>query len=53
MIVTSLPNRLKIDANSQPMTPPPRMTRRAGTSVWASSCSESTQRPESSPGMGG
>ncbi len=34
MIVTSEPNRLKIDANSQPMIPPPRMTRRFGTSVW-------------------
>ena len=32
-IVTSLPKRSKIDANSQPMMPPPRTTRRRGTSV--------------------
>ena len=31
MIVTSVPKRLKIDANSQPMIPPPRMTSRRGT----------------------
>ena len=53
MIVTSVPKRLKIDANSQPMIPPPRTTRRAGTSVWARSPVESTQRGESSPGIGG
>jgi hypothetical protein len=29
MIVTSVPKRLKIDANSQPMIPPPRTTSRA------------------------
>ena len=53
MIVTSLPNRWKIDANSQPMTPPPRMTSRRGISVWASSPSESTQRADSSPAISG
>ena len=31
MIVTSEPKRLKIDANSQPMIPPPRTTSRPGT----------------------
>ena len=45
--------RLKIDANSAPMIPPPRMTSRRGTSVWASSPVESTQRSLSSPGIGG
>ena len=53
MIVTSEPNRLKIDANSAPMIPPPRMTSRRGTSVWASSPVESTQRSLSRPGIGG
>ena len=53
MIVTSLPKRWKIDANSHPMIPPPRMTRRLGTSVCASSPSESTQRSDSSPWIGG
>jgi hypothetical protein len=52
-IVTSVPKRLKIDANSQPMIPPPRMTSRRGTSVWARSPVESTQRGESRPGIGG
>jgi hypothetical protein len=52
-IVTSVPNRSKMEANSQPMIPPPRTTRRFGTSVWASSPVESTQRAESSPGIGG
>ena len=42
MIVTSLPKRWKIDANSQPMMPPPSTTSRFGTSVCASSPSEST-----------
>ena len=50
MIVTSEPKRLKIDANSQPMIPPPRMTRRRGTSVCASRPVESTHRSDSSPG---
>ena len=52
-IVTSLPKRLKIEANSQPMMPPPRTTSRRGTSVWESSPVESTQRGESRPGIGG
>ena len=52
-IVTSLPNVLKIEANSQPMMPPPRMTSRRGTSVRASRPVESTQRSESRPGIGG
>ena len=52
-IVTSLPNVLKIDANSQPMIPPPRITSRLGTSVCASRPVESTQRSDSSPGIGG
>jgi hypothetical protein len=33
MIVTSLPKRWKIDANSHPIVPPPMITRRFGTSV--------------------
>ena len=53
MIVTSVSNRLKIEANSQPMIPPPRMTSLLGTSVCARSPVESTQRGESRPGMGG
>ena len=53
MIVTSVPKRSKIDANSQPMIPPPRTTSRSGTSVCASSPVESTQRGESSPSIGG
>src|SRR4051812_30756390 len=53
MIVTSEPKRRKIDANSQPMIPPPSTTRRLGTSVCASRPVESTQRGESSPSMGG
>ena len=53
MIVTSLPKRSKIDANSQPMMPPPRTTSRRGTSVCARSPVESTQRGESRPGIGG
>ena len=53
MIVTSVPKRLKIDANSQPMIPPPRMTSRRGTSVCARSPVESTQRGASMPGIGG
>ena len=52
-IVTWEPKREKIEANSQPITPPPRMTRRGGTSVCASNPVESTQRGESSPGIGG
>ena len=53
MIVTSEPKRRKIEANSQPMMPPPRTTSRRGTSVWASRPVESTQRAESSPSIGG
>ena len=53
MIVTSLPKRSKIEANSQPMIPPPRTTRRLGTSVWASRPVESTQRGELMPRIGG
>ena len=53
MIVTSVPKRRKIDANSQPMIPPPSTTSRFGTSVCASSPVESTQRSESSPSIGG
>ena len=52
-IVTSEPNRLKIDANSEPMMPPPRMTSRFGTSVCASRPVESTHRSDSRPGIGG
>ena len=52
-IVTSVPKRSKIDANSQPMIPPPRTTSRLGTSVCASRPVESTQRGESRPGIGG
>ena len=47
--VTSLPKRWKIDANSQPMMPPPSTTSRCGTSVCASRPVESTQRGESRP----
>ncbi len=53
MIVTSEPKRWKIEANSQPMIPPPRTTSRLGTSVWPRRPSESTQRGESSPSIGG
>src|SRR3982751_643990 len=53
MIVTSAPKRRKIEANSQPMIPPPSTTRRLGTSVWASRPVESTQRDESRPSIGG
>ena len=52
-IVTSLPKCAKIDANSQPMMPPPSTTSRRGTSVCESRPVESTQRGESSPGIGG
>ena len=52
-IVTSVPKRSKIDANSQPMIPPPRTTSRRGTSVCARRPVESTQRGESRPGIGG
>ena len=52
-IVTSEPKRLKIDANSEPMMPPPRITSRFGTSVCASRPVESTQRSDSRPGIGG
>ena len=45
-IVTSEPNRCRIDANSQPMTPPPRITSRRGTSVCASKPVESTHSDE-------
>ena len=53
MIVTSEPKRWKIEANSQPMMPPPRTTSRSGTSVAASRPVESTQRGESIPSIGG
>ena len=53
MMVTSEPKRLKIEANSQPMMPPPRTARRFGTCSCASSPVESTQRGESRPGIGG
>ena len=52
-IVTSVPKRWKMDANSQPMIPPPSTTSRRGTSVWARRPVESTQRGESRPGIGG
>ena len=42
-----------IEANSQPMIPPPSTTSRRGTSVCASRPVESTQRGESSPSIGG
>ena len=51
--VTSVPKRLKIEANSQPMIPPPRTTSRRGTSLCARRPVESTHRGESSPGIGG
>ena len=53
MIVTSVPKRRKIEANSQPMMPPPSTTSRRGTCVWASRPVESTQRAESRPSIGG
>ena len=53
MTVTSLPKRPKIEANSQPMIPPPSTTSRRGTSVCASRPVESTQRGESRPSIGG
>ncbi len=53
MIVTSLPKRAKIDANSQPMIPPPRITSRRGCCSCASRPVESTQRGESRPSIGG
>ena len=53
MIVTSAPKRRMIEANSQPMIPPPRTTSRFGTSVCASRPVESTQRGESMPSIGG
>ena len=52
-IVTSEPNCWKIEANSQPMIPPPSTTSRLGTVSWASSPVESTQSGESSPSIGG
>ena len=52
-IVTSVPKRLKIEANSQPMIPPPRITSLRGTSVCARSPVESTHRGASIPGIGG
>ena len=52
-IVTSEPKRWKIEANSQPMMPPPRTTRRPGTWVCARRPVESTQRGESIPSIGG
>ncbi len=52
-IVTSEPKRLKIEANSQPMMPPPRTRSRPGTDSCASSPVESTQRGESRPSIGG
>src|SRR3990170_4265067 len=53
MIVPLEPKRWKIEANSQPMIPPPRTASRPGTASWASSPVESTQRFESMPGTGG
>src|SRR3954447_2988891 len=53
MIVTSEPKRWKIDANSQPMIPPPRTASLRGTSDCASRRVESTQRSLSSPSIGG
>jgi hypothetical protein len=53
MTVTSEPKRRKIEANSQPMMPPPSTTSRRGTSVCASRPVESTHRGESSPSIGG
>src|ERR687892_390949 len=52
-IVTSEPNRSRMDANSHPMIPPPRMTMRLGTSCWASRPVESTHLSESMPSIGG
>ncbi len=52
-IVTSEPKWRKIDANSTPMTPPPRITRRRGTSPISSRLVESTQAGPSMPLTGG
>src|SRR2546430_752848 len=52
-IVTSVPRWLKIEANSQPITPPPRTTSRLGTSSTSSSPVESTQRGWSMPSIAG
>jgi hypothetical protein len=53
MIVTSEPKRLRIEANSHPMMPPPSTTSRRGTRSWASRAVESTQRGLSRPSIGG
>ena len=53
MIVTCDPKRSKIDANSQPMMPPPSTTSRPGTCSCASRPVESTQSSESRPSIGG
>ena len=50
-IVTSEPNDLKTEANSTPITPPPRTTTRGGTASRDSACSLVMMRPEiSRPG---
>ena len=52
-MVTSVPKWAKIDANSTPMTPPPRMASRFGTSPISSRPVESRQRGPSMPSTGG
>jgi len=53
MTVTSVPKRLKIDANSLPMIPPPRTTRRFAPSSVLRRPVESTHRGESRPSIRG
>ena len=50
-MVTSEPNDLNTEANSTPMTPPPRTTTRGGTKSMVRACSLVMMRPAiSSPG---
>ncbi len=50
--VTWLPKELKMQANSRPITPPPIMARRDGTSFICSRLVLSTTPSNSRPGMG-
>ncbi len=52
-IVTSVPKWRKIEANSTPITPPPRIASRLGTSAISSRPVESTQAGPSMPVTGG
>jgi hypothetical protein len=52
-IVTSLPKRWRMEANSQPMIPPPSTTIRFGTCSCASRAVESMHLSESIPSIGG